>query len=507
MDSLILNSFSPEIFLSLCILFQLVFNSILVTNIKNNYPIINREILPQLMFILVCVMFLIYEIKIEGFFTSFLFSNDFGIRYAKGLFVFFSLLCFFIAVRGFNIQKLNFFEYFILVLLTLLASLLTISVGDMLSAYLVIELQALSFYVLAAFRRNSAFSTEAGLKYFISGAFISSIFLFGCSLLYGSLGTLNFQQLLLLFTFSFQNNSILHGVIFVGIFCITVTLLFKLAVVPFHFWAPDVYDASPLSSTLIFSIIPKIPLFHFFIKWLSVIGYFFEEINILLITAGTFSVLLGTLFAIRQKRLKRLIIYSSISQGGFLIIALSFVHQESAIAIYFFLIIYIITSLLLWSNFSILYTFQKKIKDFSNNSIGSLFFSNISNLFRVNKIWSFSFIIIFFSIAGSPPLSGFFSKLFIITTIIKFTNLIISLIIILITGISAFYYLKFVKTIFFESANLINLDDSVVTFNYSSFFFDCLLIATLLFSLFFFFFFPSNLLLISSLVTYGSIFF
>ena len=509
MDLIILKSFIPEIFLSFCILFQLVFNAYLINNLRYNFPIIDKEIFWQTAFILFCLLLLLINSKIEGFFSNFIFLNDSGSRYIKILFVFSCLSVLLILIRSFKLQKLNFFEYFTIFLLSVLSLLLLISASDMLSAYLVIEMQALSFYILASFRRNSAFSTEAGLKYFISGSFISGIFLFGCSLIYGTLGTLNFNHLNLLLAFPIENNfGYLSIFLLIGILMITITFLFKVSAVPFHFWSPDVYEGAPLASTVVFSIIPKLALFHFFIKWLTLVSESFLELKSLLLISGLLSVFIGAFFAIRQKRLKRLVIYSSIAQVGFLIAALSGNTVNSLVGIYFFLIIYIITSVLVWSHFSNFYGFQEKSLTFFNRSQTPLFLSSLSNFFKINKLWALSFVIIFFSIAGIPPLSGFLSKIFILFGLIESNQLLGSLILILISAVSVFYYLRVIKIIFFESKNNNSKNESVqIIFNSQYFNLDCLLIAIFLFLLIFLFFYPSYLLLICHYIVLGSFYF
>jgi len=509
MDLIILKSFIPEIFLSFCILSQLVFNAYLINNLRYNFPIIDKEIFWQTTFILFCLLFLLINSKIEGFFSNFIFLNDSGSRYIKILFVFSCLSVLLILIRSFKLQKLNFFEYFTIFLLSILSLLLLISASDMLSAYLVIEMQALSFYILASFRRNSAFSTEAGLKYFISGSFISGIFLFGCSLIYGTLGTLNFNHLNLLLAFPIESNfGYLSTFLLIGILMVTITFLFKVSAVPFHFWSPDVYEGAPLASTVVFSIIPKLALFHFFIKWLTLVSESFLELKSLLLISGLLSVFIGAFFAIRQKRLKRLVIYSSIAQVGFLIAALSGNTVNSLVGIYFFLIIYIITSVLVWSHFSNFYGFQEKSLIFFNRSQTPLFLSSLSNFFKINKLWALSFVIIFFSIAGIPPLSGFLSKILILFGLIESNQLLGSLILILISAVSVFYYLRVIKIIFFESKNSNSKNESVqIIFNSQYFNLDCLLIAIFLFLLIFLFFYPSYLLLICHYIVLGSFYF
>ena len=509
MDSIILKSFIPEIFLSLSILFQLVFNARLINNLKFNFPIIDQETFWQTTFILLCVILLLSNMKIEGMFSTFLFLNDESGRIVKIILLSSSFLGLFAIFRSFTIQNLNFFEYFPIFLLSVLALMLLVSCSDLISAYLVIEMQALCFYVLASFRRDSAFSTEAGLKYFISGAFISGIFLFGASLIYGGLGTLNFNHMSLLLSFPLENEfSHLKTFVLIGVLLVTITLLFKVAAAPFHFWSPDVYEGSPLSSTVIFSIVPKIVIFSFFIKWVSVISILFVDIKDFLVFVGIISVFTGTFFALRQKRMKRLIIFSSIAQVGFLVGALATNSVDGFAAIYFFLIIYILTSILVWNHVALFYNFQKEIKNFSRKMATPLFLSSLSNFFKFNGLWSFSFILMFFSIAGIPPLSGFLSKIFILFGLINADQLMGAISLIMISAVSVFYYIRVIKVVFFESKEAKARNDEFQTiFKVNLFDFDCLVISVCLFSLIYFFFYPSTLLLLCQYIVLSSFWF
>jgi NADH-quinone oxidoreductase subunit N len=234
MDTIILKSFLPEFFLSMSILFQLVYNIKLINVFKYNFPIIDKEVFYQTVFILISLFFIYSNLKIEGFFSNFLFINDESTRVVKIIMLITCLFSLSIVLQAFSLQSLNFFEYFIIFLFALFSLLLLISSSDLISFYLVIEMQSLCFYILASFKRDSAFSTEAGLKYFIAGAFISGIFLFGSSLIYGCLGTLNFNALNLLLAFPFQSTS-LQSLVTFGAILVTVTLLFKIACAPFHF--------------------------------------------------------------------------------------------------------------------------------------------------------------------------------------------------------------------------------------------------------------------------------
>lgn len=509
MDASILKSFTPEIFLSLSILFQLIFNARLVNNLKLNFPILEKEVFIQLFFITFCLLLMFLNVKIEGFFPNFLFLNDEGTRFIKIVFVVSCLMLLATLLRSFILQNLNFFEFFTIFLLGLLSLLLLVSACDLISAYLVIEMQALCFYILASFRRNSAFSTEAGLKYFISGSFISGLFLFGASLIYGGLGTLNFNNLSLLLSFPIENDFIyIKYLVVIGVLLVTITLLFKIAAAPFHSWSPDVYEGSPLSSTIIFSILPKIVIFSFFIKWVCILSNTFYDLKYLLNIVGIFSVFVGTFFAMKQKRVKRLVIYSSIAQIGFLVAALSSNSLDGFSAIFFFLIIYIITAILTWSHVTLFYDFQKKVNTFNKVVLSSLFLSNLSNFFKMNSLWAFSFMVIFFSVAGIPPLSGFLSKILILFSLIESNELFVSIFLVLISAVSVFYYLRVVKIIFFESKDVKPLNESFQTiFNGIFFDVDYAIISGCLFSLLFFFFYPTTLLLICQNMILGSYWF
>jgi NADH-quinone oxidoreductase subunit N len=509
MDQNILTSFYPEIFLSFFILIQLFSNALISTNIKYNYPILNKEIFFQCFFVLICLIFLTFNNSIEGYFSNFLFLNDFSCKVIKLLFLFICILALIPIFRSFISQSLNFSEYFILFLISILSLMLLINSSDMLSAYLLLEMQALSFYALACFRRRSVFSTEASLKYFIFGSFFSGIFLFGCSILFGITGTLNFNNLGLVLSipFSLEVFRVENIFLSLSILLITFFFLFKIAAFPFHFWSPDVYEGSPLASTIIFSVIPKTAVIFFFVKWLCLIGLF-KEIKILLLFSGVGSTLIGALFALRQKRIKRLLIYSSISQTGFLVAGLSSFNLETISSVFFFLIVYIFTSILIWTIISLLFSFQNKINIYENKQKPfPLYLSSLSSFFAINQVWSLSNIFIFFSLAGIPPSIGFFAKFFIIYSLVADGNLLHSFFLLIISSISVFYYLRIIKLIFFEKRLLSKINYSQVIFDDFLFSFECLFISFYLFLIVFFFFFPSFLIYLSNIIIYCMFFF
>ena len=508
MDSLIIKIFIPEIFLSFSILFQLFLNACIINKLNNNYPILNREIFFQCFFIFFCLYVLLLNTRIEGYFQNFMFSMDLSSKLNK-LFITITCLYSLLSVfRGFSSQNLNFFEFFIIFLISILSILFLVCTSDLLSTYLVLEMQALSFYILSCFKRNSAFSTEAGLKYFIIGSFISGLFLFGCSMIYGLTGTLNFNYLSMILSIPFPAEYYnYYQFLFVGIMIILIVFLFKISAAPFHFWSPDVYEGAPTAVTIIFSVIPKFAIFYLIVKWLS-IANIFSDLKVLLLMSGALSIFLGSFFALRQKRLKRLLIFSSIAQTGFLLVALSNNTFNSFTYVYFFLVVYIITSLLIWSNFSLLFSFQNKVNFFYNKLNYSLFLSTISSFFKLNKNWSLSNIIIFSSLAGIPPLAGFFSKIFVLYSIVEVKNILYAFILLVVSAFSVFYYLRIIKLTFFEKeTGSKQLDVSQIIFNDFFFDFDCTSISFLLFLLIFLFCYPSLLTIICSLIVSNFYFF
>ena len=314
MDVTTLKIFVPEIFLSFFLLFQILINVCIITNFKNNYPLINIENLAQCVFVLFCTLYLLLNDSIEAYFFNFLFNQGLSVFYIKVFIILTSIFSLLSVSRGFNTQNLNFFEYYSIFLISLLSTLILVCTSNLLSVYLVLELQTLSFYILASFKRNSAFSTEAGLKYFVIGSFISGLFLFGSSNIYGLTGSLDFNSLTLLFDLPFsEDNGLYRMFLMFNALIISIVFLFKVSAVPFHLWSPDVYEGAPLSSTIIFSLIPKFAIYFLFLKWMCVIDNFLFIKDFIMVSA-VFTIFLGSFMALKQKRFKRLLIFSSIQK-------------------------------------------------------------------------------------------------------------------------------------------------------------------------------------------------
>jgi NADH-quinone oxidoreductase subunit N len=496
MENIIFKSFIPEIFLSFCILLQLLINIKIVKNTKYNFPIITKELFTQTGFILICLFFLYNKVQITEVINTFVLINDFSTIVVKKLLIIITLGLILIIKNSLSIQKINFIEYFSIFLLGLFSLLIMISCESLTSFYLAMEMQALCFYILASFNRTSVFSAEAGLKYFISGSFISGFYLMGASLIYGCLGTLELNNLNILLLFPFkQNIENINVFLITGILLIIFTLLFKIACAPFHFWSPDVYDGAPLSSTIIFSILPKISIFYFFIKFLIVINFFSYYTNNMLLVFGVLSTIIGTFFALRQTRVKKLIIYSSIAQTGFLVTLLSINSVESIASLYFFLIIYLITSLLIWGNLVVFNEANILISNFEVKPIKSIYITNFKNMSQINSIWCVLILLVFFSIGGIPPFVGFVSKMLVILNLINNKEIIVSVILITVSAISVYYYIRLIKISYFESNKSIKTLPMQVIFSTKENLIIYSLFSLVLFFLLFWFFFPSVVLL------------
>jgi NADH-quinone oxidoreductase subunit N len=495
MTTIIIKSFLPEIFFSLAILIQLVFNTKLVNSLKYNFPVIEKEVFYQTIFIFALFILFQYGLKIEGAFDTNTLVNNEIIKNIKILFSLITIFALIIVNQAFTLQKLSFFEFYIIFSLSALSLIFMISCSDLLIFYLLMEMQALC----------SIFSVEGGIKYFISGAFVSGFYLLGVSYLYGSLGTINLNSLQSLFSSDLVGYSeTLVYIVNFSITLITCTLLFKIACAPFHFWSPDVYDGAPLSSTIVFSIVPKLPLFYFFMKWLNCISNIAEGLSTVLLVFGILSVFVGTFFAINQKRLKRLMVYSSIAQTGFLVCGISFFNLQGYSYTVAFLILYIVTSLLIWGHFVLFNFFYKKTNQHYSKNLISLHISTMDNLFNINTFWSLSLVIVFFSIAGIPPLSGFLAKFLIIFNLVNQNEIIMAILLVLISAISVYYYIRILKIAFFEPKNNL-LNDGFKTIHvwHSS---ETLIfiIPILLSVLIFLFYNPSLFLLISEYIAFGT---
>jgi NADH-quinone oxidoreductase subunit N len=436
-----LSFFMPEIFLGLNILYILLFGVFVATSRTLNFPLVQDVILYFVIMSIIGAFFLVLRTPVflvnYCFLATLVFDHA---AYFSKLFLYMSSIFCLLISKPFIIKyKVNNFEYFIIVLCSILGLSILISSTDFLPAYLAIELQALSFYVLACFQRKSFFSSEAGLKYFIVGAFSSGLLLYGISLLYG-LSMSTSLIIIRLYFYTFNKNLFIIGCIFTF-----MGLLFKLAAFPGHMWAPDVYEGSPLSSTIFFSIVPKFPILIFFIRFLLSISPC-DEIFSFLSFCGLGCLFVSSFGIIKQDNLKRVLAYSSIGHVGFILLALSTKTVVGIIAAFIYVLFYIFSSIPTWA--------VVIGSMFTKNSVKSKFYlSNLPGLFNSQPSLALLCCLGFFSFAGIPPLLGFFAKLSVYSSIIFCTFIakieLICLIFVL-TLPSTFYYIAVIKTLFFD---------------------------------------------------------
>ena len=333
-----------------------------------------------------------------------------------------------------KIEKIFKIEYSILILCSILGMLVMISSYDLIVFYIGLELQSLSLYILAAFNRNQTKSSEAGLKYFILSALSSGLLLYGCSLIYGFSGSTNFYLI------SENILSSEYGNVF-GIVFILVGLAFKIAVVPFHMWAPDVYEGSPTSVTLFFAVVPKIAALTVFIRFLYVpFVNLIDQWQMIIIFLSLASMIFGAVAAIGQKNLKRLIAYSSIGHMGYALAGLAVGTNSGIQSSIIYISIYVIMNL---GIFCCLFMMKRKDKFFDN-------LEDLAGLSKNHPIISLSLLILLFSLAGIPPMAGFFAKFYIFMSVIEQSMYFLAIVGLLSTVISAFYYLRIIKIIYFD---------------------------------------------------------
>ena len=423
-----INFILPEIFISLGIMFLLMLGVFK----KNSSGIVYT------LSVVILLITLGLIINFPSGQEIYLFNNSYKIdqlsTFMKIITIISGIFVLISSYKYIKIEKIFKIEYFILILCSILGMLVMISSYDLMVFYIGLELQSLSLYVLAAFNRNQTKSSEAGLKYFILSALSSGILLYGCSLIYGFSGSTNFYLI------SENIHSSEYGNVF-GIVFILVGLAFKIAVVPFHMWAPDVYEGSPTSVTLFFAVVPKIAALTVFIRFLYVpFVNLIDQWQMIIIFLSLASMIFGAVAAIGQKNLKRLIAYSSIGHMGYALAGLAVGTNSGIQSSIIYISIYLIMNL---GIFCCLFMMKRKDKFFDN-------LEDLAGLSKNHPIISLSLLILLFSLAGIPPMAGFFAKFYIFMSVIEQSMYFLAIVGLLSTVISAFYYLRIIKIIYFD---------------------------------------------------------
>ena len=424
-----LNLVLPEIFISLAIMFLLILGVFKKDSSKliHNFSLIILLITGGIIFN--------ETLAVEN---TLLFNGSVVIDYLASFMKFITIIAALMALivssnylKTFKILKI---EYPILVICAVLGMMVMISSNDLIVFYIGLELQSLSLYVLSSFNRDEVKSSEAGLKYFVLSALSSGLLLYGCSLIYGFSGSTNFEIIA-------NNLDSDQYVLTFGIVFILVGLAFKISAVPFHMWAPDVYEGSPTSVTLFFTIVPKIAALTVFIRFLYVpFINLIDQWQMILIFLSIASMVFGAVAAIGQKNIKRLIAYSSISHIGYALAGLTTGTNEGIQSSVIYITIYFVMNLGL---FSCLLMLKRNDQYYET-------LDDLSGLSKNHPLLSLSLLVILFSLAGIPPLAGFFAKFYVFMAVIEQSMYFLAIVGLLSTVIAAFYYLRIIKIIYFD---------------------------------------------------------
>jgi NADH-quinone oxidoreductase subunit N len=422
-------------------------------------------------------------------------TNDYLGVFAKFVVCFSSAIYFMLIANSLKEQRLVSFEYLLITLFAVLGLMLLCSSNDLLTAYLAIELSSLASYVLASFRKTSNYSVESGLKYFITGAISSAFFLLGSSFIYGLTGSINFSTFFKLFDstildnlsaglhFGIQdkmdayslNSSLVLYMLFnpfissdlifsnffdysfateIGLALVCFSLYIKLALAPFHLWSLDVYEGSPTSAAFFFAVISKLSIFVLLIRLcfcLQSYGHPYESWQFYSLLIGLFSIFIGCLGGLKQRKLKTLLAYSSTSHMGYSLVAFSAGTYFAIQMIFFSLVVYIIAGLCTWSIILLLRLKKRGLGNKYNKELGDLVL-----LRKSNPSLAFALAITMFSVAGIPPMAGFIAKMSLFLPVLNLSGysayVAVALISFLLSVISTFYYIRIIKVLYFENA-------------------------------------------------------
>jgi NADH-ubiquinone oxidoreductase chain 2 len=332
-------------------------------------------------------------------------------------------------------------EYPLIVLFTTIGASFLISSSDLVSMYLSIELQSFAVYILAAIYRNSESATSAGLKYFLLGALSSALILLGSRIIYAYTGLTSFESIYSLSSIPSDSHAVLLGALIIG-----VGFLFKVAAAPFHNWAPDVYDGVPTIVTTWLTVMPKISIFIFLLcADFQSASTDLEVWKNLLLTTSLLSLVVGTVVGLAQYRIKRLLAFSTISHVGFMLLALSVNSEESITSFLFYLMQYSITNL---NAFFVLLAFGYIMHKGTEVTL----ISQLKGQFQANPVLGLSLALCLFSMAGIPPLVGFFAKYRVLYSAIENGYYFLAIVGILASVVSAAYYLRVIRVIHFDRA-------------------------------------------------------
>ena len=422
-----LNLIIPELFLTFSIFILLMIGVFL----KNSFEIIYR--MSVFVILLLLLIILSDDITSAKIFNESFVIDNFSV-YSKVLILFSAFFVMLISKNYISDIKNNKFEYPIIILLSLLGMFIMVSSNDLILFYLGLELQSLALYILASIDRDNLKSSEAGIKYFVLSALSSGLLLYGCSLIYGFSGSTNFDQIAIL------SRDFNAGTIF-GMVFILVGLAFKVSAVPFHMWTPDVYQGSPTSVTSFFSVVPKIAGMAIFIKFMYLpFRSLLTEWQYILVFMSLASMILGAVAAIAQTNIKRLMAYSSIGHIGYALAGIASGSAAGFKSTLVYMSIYVVMNIGAFSCILLMKRGANYLEEIDE----------LSGLSKNHPLMSLGLLIILFSLAGIPPMAGFFAKFYIFMSVVESEMYTLAIVGLVTTVVSAFYYIRIIKIMYFD---------------------------------------------------------
>jgi NADH-quinone oxidoreductase subunit N len=350
-----------------------------------------------------------------------------------------SIVAMILAVGHSRVEPIGRFEYPVLLVLATLGILLMISANNLISLYMALELQSLALYVICAINRESLRSTEAGLKYFVLGALSSGMLLYGMSLIYGFTGNTGFQEIAAVLSPETRSLGVVFGLVFV-----LAGLAFKISAVPFHMWTPDVYEGAPTPVTAFLAAAPKIGAMAIFVR--VVVDAFqpvFADWQQIVVFVSIASMLLGSFAAIGQKNIKRLMAYSSIGHMGYALVGLAAGNESGVAGVLIYMAVYM--GMTLGTFACILAMRRKEVGNVEN-------VDDLAGLSSTNPFMALVLTALMFSLAGIPPLAGFFAKYYVFLAAIEAKLYALAVIGVVASVVGAYYYLRIVKLMWFDDA-------------------------------------------------------
>ena len=371
------------------------------------------------------------------------FVNDRFAVYLKVLTLLGAALCLIMSPPFLRDEGVERFEFPMLALFATVGMLMMISANSLLALYLGLELQSLALYVMTAFLRDQTRSTEAGLKYFVLGALASGLLLYGCSLIYGFTGTLSFDGLAQIFRAHVEAGAPISTGVLIGLVFLAAGLAFKLAAVPFHMWTPDVYEGAPTPVTAFLAAAPKVAAMGLTLRvFYQAFGEWAEQWQQIVVFISVASMLLGSFAAIGQSNVKRLMAYSSIGHIGFALVGLAAGTQDGVQSVLFYMAIYVIMTVGTFGCILLMRRNGRAVEEIDD----------LSGLARTQPMLAAAMAIFMFSLAGIPPLAGFFAKIYVFFAAIEAGLVALAVIGVLASVVGAFYYIRVVKVMYFDDA-------------------------------------------------------